>query len=469
MAEIDPPVLVFVMIGSKLSDLTSVCIPMLSNAMPNWDEMISTSKGPISASLLPNNHSIKNGRLQIGGCDVEELARTYGSPLYVYDEEHIRARCREAVKHFGTQTVYTVKAFHCMSMAQLVLEENMGLEISTVGELEVAIRAGVDPAKLVLHGVYKGRHLMRRAIEQGVGRIVIYDNAEMDCLDELHAEKGSVATVLVRANPEINVPTHKSLATGCLGSQFGFSIASDDAHQALRRAASSDSMHLLGIHFHLGSQLFEFSVYGSALRKIHELATLFDIRQISVGGGLGVPHVAGDPSPTISKWATYMKNVAQQIGCEAELTAEPGRSIVGLAGITLYKVGTIKQTDQANYVIVSGGMTDNLRPALYGASYEACLPREIEAPRDQEINLVGHHCETGDILIDMGCLPSSVGKGDIVAIPSTGAYSYSMSSNYHLDMKPAVVFVANGEARLVVRRQTVEDYLVTDMMANDIV
>ena len=419
---------------------------------------------PLPRHLLPDSHDVSQGRLIIGGCDLLELAEAHGTPLFVYDEEHLRSRCREAVAAFGPGVAYAAKAFLCVAMARLVSSEGMGLDVATGGELHVALAAGVPADRLVLHGNNKSMGELRQAVEAGVGRIVVDSFDELDRLDALHAETGARPRVLLRFTPGVEAHTHTYLVTGADDSKFGFTVSTGAAAAAMERARASDSVEVVGVHSHIGSQVFEASSFAKAVAVIAEAAAPFGVDEISVGGGLGVPYVSGEAAPTIAEWGAAVHEACRAAGVTARVTAEPGRAIAAAAAVTLYTVGTIKAIEGVRtYVAVDGGMSDNPRPVLYGSGYEAFLPRAVDAPRDRMVTVVGKHCESGDTLVRDAMVPSDIAVGDILATPVTGAYGHSMGSNYNKVLRPSVVFVAGGEARLVVRRETYDDLLACEL------
>tara|TARA_B100000809_G_scaffold155349_1_gene152660 strand:- start:276 stop:1547 length:1272 start_codon:yes stop_codon:yes gene_type:complete len=415
--------------------------------------------GPIPTGLLPDTASISaDGRLRIGGCDLVDLAGEYGTPLFVYDEAHLRARCREAVAAFGDGVAYASKAFLCGAMARLAHEEGMHLDVATGGELFVARRAGVPADRLVMHGNNKSDVELVMALDEGVGRIVVDSFDELDRLDGLAAATGSRPRVLLRITPGVEVHTHEFIATGQDDSKFGFTVSSGLAAAAVERATASDSVELVGLHAHIGSQVFEVGAFARAVEVLAGFAAPFGLAELSVGGGLGVPYVEGESAPSISEWAAGIRAVCEASGVTASVSAEPGRAIVAAAAVTLYTVGTIKDLPGIRtYVAVDGGMSDNPRPVLYGSGYETFLPRAPAADRSRPVRVVGKHCESGDLLVREGWVPGDLMVGDVLATPVTGAYGHAMGSNYNHVLRPAVVFVADGDAREVVRRETFED------------
>ena len=419
---------------------------------------------PIARRLLPETHDVVDGRLQIGGCDAIELAEEYGTPLFVYDEAHLRARCREAVEAFGDGVAFATKAFLCSAMAKLAYEEGMHLDVATGGEMHVALHAGVPADKLVLHGNNKSLNELRMAVDVGVARIVIDSFDEFDRLDALYAETGVAPKVLLRLTPGIKAETHDFVATGQDDSKFGFTVSTGIAEQAIARASAAESVQLVGVHAHIGSQVFAVGSFAKAAKIIADAAAGWDLPEMSVGGGLGVPYINDERAPTIGDWGRAVREACEAAGVTADVSAEPGRSIVAAAAVTLYTVGTIKELpDIRTYVAVDGGMSDNPRPVLYGSGYETFLARDVEADRANRVTVVGKHCESGDVLVRDGQLPDSLVVGDIIATPVTGAYGHSMGSNYNKVLRPAVVFVSDGEARLVVRRETFDDLTRLDV------
>ncbi len=420
---------------------------------------------PLQFSLLPMTAEVgPSGNLSIGGCDTLELAERFGTPLFVYDEAHLRARCREAVAAFGPGVNFATKAFLCTAMARLAAEEGCNLDVSTAGEYHVARAAGVPADRLVLHGNNKSTDELRRAITEGVGRIIVDSFDELDRIESIVGEGLPAPRVLIRVTPGVEAHTHEFVRTGQDDSKFGFGFSTGLAEAAVVRSAASPAIDLVGIHAHIGSQVFEARFFEMAIEVLAPFVERHGLAEFSVGGGLGVAYVNGDEAPSITEWADAVHRACAATGITARVTAEPGRSLVAQAAITLYEVGTIKDIPGIRtYVSVDGGMSDNARPILYGSQYEAFLPREVGADRDRIVTIVGKHCESGDLLIRDASVPADLAVGDILATPVTGAYGYSLSSNYNKVTRPAVVFVADGEARVVVRRETLDDLLSLDL------
>jgi diaminopimelate decarboxylase len=425
-------------------------------------------EGPVRAELLPTTARLRaDGRLTVGGVDLLELAERFGTPLFVYDEDHLRARCREAVSAWGDGVAYATKAFLCLAMAKLAHQEGMHLDVSTGGELHVALAAGVPAARLVLHGNNKSENELARALDSGVGRIVVDSFDEIDRLTRLVTARngGERQAVMVRVTPGVEAHTHDFVRTGQEDSKFGFGLASGAAADAVARLRALPGVELAGIHAHIGSQVFRVDSFAEEVEVLAGFFIPLGLHELCVGGGLGVPYVAGESAPSIDQWAHTVLDACRRAGIPegTRVTAEPGRSIVASAGLTLYRVGTIKELPGVRtYVAVDGGMSDNPRPVLYGSGYETFLPRRADAPRPRAVRVVGKHCESGDVVVADARLPADVFVGDILATPVTGAYGYSMASNYNKVPRPAVVFVTGGEPRVVVRRETDDDMVGLD-------
>jgi diaminopimelate decarboxylase len=427
--------------------------------------------GPVPAYLLPlTAEADPRGRLRVGGADLLDVVAEVGTPAFIYDEEHLRQRCREAREAFGPRVAYASKAFLCKAMAALAHEEGCCIDVSTGGELAVALAAGVPGERLVLHGNNKSGAELEAALEARVGRIVVDSFDEIDRLSALvgRAPAGSdQPSVLVRVTPGVEAHTHEFVMTGQTDSKFGFGLASGAAADAVERLRHpSSGVRLVGVHAHIGSQIFALEGFQRALAVLGPFFGQLGLNELCIGGGLGVPYVTGEHAPTISEWATVLRQAAQLAGIAAEvvLSAEPGRAIVAAAGLTCYEVGTVKELPGLRtYVSVDGGMSDNPRPVLYGSGYEAFLPRNVLAPRPRLVTIVGKHCESGDVVVRDALVPADLKVGDVVCTPVTGAYGHSMASNYNKVARPPVVFVRDGIPRVVVRRETYADLLSLDI------
>ncbi|HVB51882.1 MAG TPA: diaminopimelate decarboxylase [Acidimicrobiales bacterium] len=416
------------------------------------------SAEPILASLFPDTATLRDGGVTVGGVDLRDVAATYGTPLFVYDEATLRSRCREAASVFDQGVAFASKSFLCGAMARLAVEEGLCVDVATGGELDIVLRSGVAPASLIMHGNNKSDEEIVRAVTIGVHRLVV------DNFDEIERLRTCVTTstplnALVRVTPGVEAHTHEYVRTGQEDTKFGFSVASGDARRAITALREIPGLTLHGVHAHIGSQIFEVDGFRESMTILSDFTRDDDFNELCVGGGLGVAYVAGESAPSITQWASAVRETARASGLRSNvrILAEPGRSIVAQAGVTLYRVGVVKPVTQRTYMAVDGGMSDNPRPVLYGSGYEAFDIDRPLAPRPQRVRLVGKHCESGDVLIDDAFLPAETGPGSTIATPVTGAYGYSMASNYNRVPRPAVVFVRDGEAREVLRRETFDD------------
>ena len=420
----------------------------------------------IPLRLLPDSASIgTDDSLSIGGVRVAELAAQYGTPLFVYDEDHLRARCRAAVNAFGVgNVVYATKAFICGAMARLAHEEGLLLDVATGGELHTVLHAGVPASSCVLHGNNKSLDELRMAIAAGIDHIVVDSFDEIDRIEKLHADGLPVVRVQLRITPGVHVHTHEYVSTGQDDSKFGFNLNNGDAHKAIARAQSSAAVDLIGVHCHIGSNVFAVDNFAEASKVMVDLFSTLNLSELTLGGGLGVAYTENEEAPSIEQWAEVLQRATQSLPAGSNVSVEPGRSIVASAGVTVYTVGTVKPVDGIRtYISVDGGMSDNPRPVLYGSGYEAFDPARMSADRSESARIVGKHCESGDILVESAAVVPNVSVGDLLVMPVTGAYGYSMASNYNKVMRPAVVFVSQGESRLVVRRETYDDLVRLDL------
>jgi diaminopimelate decarboxylase len=421
----------------------------------------------IPLQLLSDNSTISpDGTLSVGGCSIAEIAAEYGTPVFVYDEAHLRARCQQAVAAFGhQQVVYATKAFLCKAMARLVYDEGLLLDVASGGELAVVLAAGVPANACTLHGNNKSMKELREAIAAGVRHIIVDSFDELDRLDVLAAEQlGPTPKVLLRITPGVSAQTHEFIATGQDDSKFGFNLGNGDALKAVDRARRSASVELVGVHCHIGSNVFEASSFAKAAAVMADFAVPLDLPELVLGGGLGVAYVEGEEAPTIAHWGNVLLDACDALGVRSKVSVEPGRAIAAAAAMTVYTVGTVKHIpDVRTYISVDGGMSDNPRPVLYGSGYESFLPRAVTDERAMTARLVGKHCESGDVLSFAAQLPADTAVGDLLAMPVTGAYGHSMGSNYNKITRPPIVFAADGEARLVVRRETYDDLLRADI------
>ena len=420
----------------------------------------------IDVRLLPRTaHVSTDGVLSIGGVTLQSLAQQFGTPLFVYDEEHLRTTCRDAVAAFGGDNViYATKAFLCTAMAKLAHEEGLLLDVATGGELFVALNAGVPANRCVLHGNNKSDDELRTAMNLGVRHIVVDSFDELNRIEKLHAEGIPAPRVQLRITPGVHVETHAYISTGQDDSKFGFNLNNGDAHRAIQIASSSPAMDLVGIHCHIGSNVVAVANFRDAWKVMVDMFVPLGLPEITLGGGLGVAYTSSDVAPTMSEWASVLKEATTGLPQGTHVFVEPGRSIVATAAVTVYSVGTVKNIDGIRtYIAVDGGMSDNPRPMMYDSVYEVFDPQRATVVRTSRARIVGKHCESGDILVNDAPVPDNVAVGDLLVMPVTGAYGYAMSSNYNKVLRPAVVFVQNGSARLVIRRETPDDLVRLDV------
>lgn len=420
------------------------------------------------------------GHLEIGGCDTVELKQTYGTPLYIVDEALVRQRCREYMDAFRAsglafQVAYASKAFCVMAMCRLAEEEGLSLDVVSEGELYTALQAGFPAQRIHFHGNNKTLDELEMAIEAKIGCFVADNFTELHMLQALAADKGVSVNVLLRVTPGVEAHTHEYISTGQTDSKFGFDIGNGSAIEAVELASRSMNLNLLGVHSHIGSQIFEVEGFQLAIERVAAFSA--DVKErldvtfkvINLGGGFGIRYTDEDTPLQVSDYVRAITDAVKQYfaGIYAQLPeiwVEPGRSIVGDAGTTLYTVGTSKDIPGVRkYVAVDGGMTDNPRPALYGSKYEAMLANRGNDAEEETVSIAGKCCESGDMLIWDAELPK-VQSGDLLAVACTGAYNYAMASNYNRIRRPAVVFVHNGHGDLVVKRETLQDLISCDVI-----
>jgi len=407
---------------------------------------------------LPDSAEILEDDVTLAGVSLRDLAATFGTPLFVYDEATLRSRAREAASAFDDGVAYATKAFLCGAMARLAFEEGLCLDVATGGELDLALRSGVPASRIIMHGNNKAHDELERAVAVGVHRLVVDNFDEIARLRELISPSRPLGC-LVRVAPGVEAHTHEYVRTGQDDTKFGFSLASGDARRAISMLREVPGVALHGVHAHIGSQVFDEFAYRETMAILTDFTRGDGFDELCVGGGLGVAYVEGESAPSITRWAAAVREAARDAGLDraVRLLAEPGRAVVAQAAITLYRVGAVKPVEARVYMAVDGGMSDNPRPVLYGSGYEAFDVAAPRARRPQRVRLVGKHCESGDVLVDEADLPASTGVGSLVATPVTGAYGYSMASNYNRVPRPPVIFVADGHAREVLRREDFED------------
>ena len=428
------------------------------------------------------------GHLEIGGCDALELAKKYGTPLYVYDEEYIRAMMRVFKKTIDDgygghgKVLYASKAFSCLAMYRIARQEKIGCDAVSGGELYTALKAGFDPKNIYVHGNNKTLTELTEAVEAGVGGIVIDSYREADILNGLAEKKGGKVDVLIRINPGVEAHTHAFVQTARTDSKFGFSFADGTALEYTKHVLSLKNLNLTGYHCHIGSQIFEKQAFVLAVNKVMDFMakvkgeTGFETTTLNVGGGFGIHYTDDDPKMKISDYADYLKALISAVKAKAQehsfklpyLLLEPGRSIVGEAGVTLYTVGSIKDIPGIRkYVAIDGGMFENPRYALYQSKYCAVNAAAVNAPAVQKVSIAGKCCESGD-LIGVDIPLSEVESGDILAVFSTGAYHYSMASNYNRNFVPQAVLVKDGKSEVIIRKQTYEDLVRNDVIPDSL-
>jgi diaminopimelate decarboxylase len=418
---------------------------------------------PLDLSLLPLTTTVTGGGLAIGGVELSAVATDFGTPVFVYDVEHLKQNFATAVNTFGDGVAYATKAFTCKALAWLAYDCGMSLDVSTAGEYHVARAAGVPASKLVLHGNNKSRLEVERAVTEGVQWIVLDSFDDIALVSEVTARLGKTVPVLIRMNPGVEVHTHRFTATGNRKSKFGLPLWTGDALAAIDIVRDNPRLEFKGLHIHVGSLVFAIETFVRALDSVLDVVLAVDPEVFVVGGGLGVRYLASDTAPSFEEWGSAILKRCQDAGVRARVLAEPGRSMVAAAAVTLYTVGSIATKGDTTYVAVDGGMSDNPRPLLYDSGYEVFLLRDPQGERDKVVTVVGRHCESGDTLVWDGVLPSSIRIGDIISTPVTGAYGYCMASNYNMMPRPAVVWVDDGEARAVMRRETLDDLLSCDL------
>jgi len=431
----------------------------------------------VTHTLIYPHTTVHNaaGHLEIGGCDVVDLAHEFGTPLFIYDEQTVRDQCRAYHSAFRARTdlyeiVYASKAFSCRAMAELIAQEDLSLDVATGGELAAARAAAFPPERIYFHGNNKSVAEIESGFDAGIGQFVVDSFAEIERLEAAAAARGRRQEVLVRVTPGVRPTTHDSVQTGQQDSKFGFGLADGCAEEAVRRLRDAAHLELVGVHAHIGSQIFDLSSYRREIEVLfialddwrRDLG--FECHVFNMGGGLGIRYTEADMPSSIAEFAetsvTAVCAGAERHGMAMpRIFVEPGRSIAGKAAVTAYTVGTVKVIPGVRtYVAVDGGMSDNLRPMLYDSRYEAMLANKAERPATDVVTVAGKHCESGDVLVrDVRIAPPE--PGDILVTPSTGAYGYCMANNYNAQPRPAVVMVAGGQARVIIERETWDDVL----------
>jgi len=422
-----------------------------------------------------------DGVLRLAGVDVRELAATYATPLFVVDEDDFRSRCSEFATAFGgaANVHYASKAFLCGEVARWVAQQGLSLDVCSGGELAVAVHAGFPPERIALHGNNKSTAELIAAVDAGIGTVVLDSLQEIARLNAVAAAAEKVQDVLVRVTVGVEAHTHEYIATAHEDQKFGFSLAGGDAAQAVRQVLGAANLRLVGLHSHIGSQIFDADGFEVAAHRVigllraitdeHGPERLADLTVVDLGGGMGISYTAADDPPPVAELAAKLTHIVAA-ECAAfglarpTITVEPGRAIVGPGTVTVYEVGTLKDvrlgaSSTRRYISVDGGMSDNVRTALYDASYDCRLVSRDSTAKPVLARVVGKHCESGDVVVRDTWLPADTAPGDLLGVAATGAYCYSMSSRYNMLTRPAVVAVRDGVARLILRRETVEDLL----------
>ena len=441
-----------------------------------------TNRTPIAtlADVLPfTAQADEDGVLEIGGCNVRDLAQEFGTPLYIYDERTIRETCRAYLRDYqaqlpGARAHYASKAWLNPALTRILVEEDFGLDVVSAGELHVALAGGMDPEQIGFHGNGKTRAELEYALDAGVGRIIVDNDDELTVLDELTKERAQEQRIMLRITPGVDAQTHAKTTTGLRDSKFGFPLPSGQAEAAVVRAMQAPFLDLTGLHIHLGSPLFNVEPYADGIATIGQFAADmkqrhgYEWREFSPGGGMALTYTADRVAPETDIYAVEIAN-AIHTACDAhglampDIHIEPGRSVVGRAGVALYSVVSRKHIPETrDYVTVDGGMADNIRPAMYESTYEAAAAEQMNTVPSLVATVAGKFCESGDVLVRDANLPA-LQLGELIAIPASGAYQIAMESNYNLALRPAIVMVNDGEARLVRRRQTLDDLLLLEL------
>ncbi len=421
----------------------------------------------------------EDGHLKVGGCDTVELADEFGTPLYVMDEMHLRQQCQQYRQSFAERLpaatiCFASKALTTTAICRIAEQEGLSLEVSSAGELYTAIQAGFPPERIILHGSFKLDQELQMALDVGVARVVVDSMSELHRLAEMAHSAGTQAKICLRVVPGIKPQAHSYVQTGQIDTKFGLHIGTGAAAEGVRMATELSGVALQGLHCHIGSQMFELDSFVRAAEVMIEFMTRMrdecgiTLAELDLGGGLGIAYTSEDAPPSIPELADVIAGAVQQATARynypvPEIIVEPGRSIVGTAGLTLYRVGPVKEIPGVRtYVAVDGGLSDNPRPALYGAEYTAVVANRADEARTMPVRLVGRHCESDTLIEEVALAP--VQEGDIVAVFSTGAYNYSMASNYNRFSRPAMVLVRDGQADVIVRRESLDDLVRQDVL-----
>ena len=434
----------------------------------------------IPRNVLPETAGVNSqGHLVLGGCDALDLAQEYGTPVYVLDEATLRGQCRRFVaefksRHPSTQVVYASKAYINPALAKIFAEEGLGLDVVSGGELAIAQSVDFPQENVYFHGNNKTPQELAEAVGTDIGWVVVDSFHELDLLDQIAKDAGKTQNVLIRVSPGVDPHTHAHTTTGTLDSKFGFSVQTGHAAEAVRRALAANNLNVRGLHFHLGSPIFELEPYRTAVDLVIRFAAEFreegfELQEFSPGGGFAIAYTKEDSPPEIGDYAEAIVSTMNAACADVNMPTprmiiEPGRSIIGPAGVALYRVGAIKDIPGVRrYVSIDGGMGDNIRPALYQARYEVIAAGKAEQEPDQKVTIAGKYCESGDVLASDIMLPELV-PDDVIAVPAAGAYCPSMASNYNLNPRPPIVLVNDGASRLIRRRESYQDLMQCDLV-----
>jgi diaminopimelate decarboxylase len=427
------------------------------------DPLVALTSSQLSAVYPLGARANELGHLEIGGCDLVELAREFGTPAYIVAEDDLRARARAFVDAVAARhsedfdVLFASKAFPCTAVYRVLAEEGLACDVASGGELALALAGGFDAARIYLHGNAKSEAELHQALAAGVGHIVLDSLHDIERLELVAAAQGRRQEVLIRVTPGVAGATHAAISTGQADSKFGFALAQVPA--AIERVDASPHLELVGLHFHIGSQLLELEPFREAVRAI---AALGDFPVYNLGGGLGVPYTSGQHAPAISDYVHAIVGAAHELlGEDKRLLFEPGRALVANSTVTIYTVQGVKR-NVSNWVAVDGGMSDNLRPMLYGSAYEALIADRVMASPTERFHVAGKHCESGDVIVRDVPL-ADPRPGDVLVTPATGAYGHALANNYNGVPRPPVIFCREGSARLVVRRETYEDLMRRDV------
>ena len=431
-------------------------------------------------SIFPDTAEIDaQGQLILGGCQATDLAEEYGTPVYILDEDTLRGRCRSFIGEFrklypATHVSYASKAYINPALAKLFQEEGMGFDVVSGGELATLIAAGIPMNEVYFHGNNKTPQELSEALENSIGWVVVDSFHELELLDQLAGQAGKTQDILIRVSPGVDPHTHVYTTTGILDSKFGFSIQTGHAAEAVRLGLAANNLNLRGLHFHLGSPIFEMEPYRVATELVLKFAAEFredglDMQRFSPGGGFAIGYTRDEEPPPVSDYAetivSTMIATCQELGMEPPtLVIEPGRAVIGPAGVALYRIGAIKDVPGVRkFVSVDGGMGDNIRPALYQAKYEVVAANKANQEPTEKVTIAGKYCESGDLLASDIMLPK-MESGDLIAIPAAGAYCPSMASNYNMNPRPPMVLVKDGKSRLIRRRESYQDLMHCDVV-----